>query len=161
MPKKKSSLMAYFINTGTVALPVWAPLGKGVTSMPLAYNPQKSTETYIHEDNATTSLDSYQVTAALDITLWDSTSAPAHAYLENMRKNRAVGADAETQILEVDLSTTSPYDAELNDAVVSVDTFTVEGGKPQQLSVTIDYNGDPTKGTAVVADGVPVFTKAA
>ena len=35
--------MAYFINTGTVEAPVWAPLGKGVTSLPLAYNPQKTT----------------------------------------------------------------------------------------------------------------------
>ena len=160
MAKKKSSLMAYFINTGTAAVPVWAPLGKGVTSLPLAYNPQKSTETYIDEDNATTSVDSYQVSAGLDITLWDSTSAPAHAYLEKKRTDRAVGADAETQILEVDLSTVSPHAAELNNAVVAIDTFTVEGGKPQQLSVTIDYNGDPTKGTVVVTAGVPVFTAA-
>ena len=93
--------------------------------------------------------------------MWDSTSAPAHAYLEGLRTDRAVQGDAETQILEVDLSAASPHPAELNNAVVAIDTFTVEGGKPQQLSVTIDYNGDPTKGTVVVTAGVPVFTAAA
>lgn len=153
--------MAYFINTGTVAAKVWAPLGKGVVSLPLAYNPQVTTETYIHEDNATTSVDSYQVSAGVDISLWDATTAPAHAYLEGLRKTRAVGEDAETEILEVDLSTTSPYDAQLSSAVVAIDTFTVEGGKPQQLSVTVYYNGNPTDGTVVITDGAPVFTPAA
>jgi len=161
MGKKKSSLMAYFINTGTVAAPVWAKLGKGVTSIPLAYNPQTSTETYVDEDNATTSVDSYQVSAGVDVALYDETTAPAHAYLETMRKERAVGADAETQILEVDLSTTSPYEAQLNNAVIAINTFTVEGGKPQTLSVTIYYNGDPADGTVVITDNAPVFTAAA
>lgn len=158
MAKKKSSLMAYFINTGTVAAPVWASLGKGITSLPLAYNPQKDTETYITEDNATTSVDSYQVSAGIDVSLWDATSAPAHAFLEEMRRDRAVGSDAETEILEVDLSTTSPYTAQKSTAAVAVDTFTVEGGKPQKLSVTIYFNGDPANGTVVITDGAPVFT---
>jgi len=160
MAKKKSSLMAYFINTGTSATPVWAPLGKGVTKLDMAYNPQVTTETYVNEDNATTSVDSYQVSAGLDVTLWDSTSAPAHAYLEELRVSRAVGADAETDILEVDLSTTSPYTAQRSSAVVAIDTFTIEGGKPQQLSCTIYENGDPIDGTVVITGGVPVFTAA-
>lgn len=156
--KKKSSLMAYFLNIGTPAVPNWASLGKGVTSLPLAYNPQVTTETYINEDNATTSVDSYQVSAGVDIALWDETSAPAHAYLEQLRKSRAVGADAEAEILEVDLSTGSPYTAQKNSAVVATNTFTVEGGKPQQLSDTFYYNGDPVDGTVVITDGAPVFT---
>lgn len=160
MAKKKSSLMAYFINTGTVAEPVWASLGKGVTSMPLAYNPQTTTETYINEDNATTSVDAYQVSAGIDVALWDSTSAPAHAFLEGLRTGRVVGSGAETEILEVDLSTTSPYTAQKSSAVVAVNTFTVEGGKPQTLSVSIYFNGDPTDGTTVITDGAPVFTAA-
>jgi len=161
MGKKLSSLMAYFINTGTVAVPVWSKLGKGVTSLPLAYNPQVTTETYIDEDNATSSVDSYQVSAGIDVALFDGTTAPAHAFLEGLRKERAVGADAETEILEVDLSTTSPYAATKNSAVVAIDTFTVEGGKPQTLSATIYYNGDPVPGTVAIAAGVPTFTPAA
>lgn len=158
MAKKKSSLMAYFINIGTVGAPTWASLGKGVASLPLAYNPQVTTETYINEDNATTSVDSYQVSAGIDISLWDATSAPAHAFLESLRKTRAVGSGAEVEILEVDLSTTSPYTAQKNSAVLAIDTFTVEGGKPQQLSETIYYNGDPSNGTVTIANGTPTFT---
>ena len=158
MAKKKSSLMAYFLNIGTPAVPNWASLGKGVIALPLAYNPQVTTETYINEDNATTSVDSYQVSAGLDVALWDADSAPAHAFLETLRKTRATGADAEVEVLEIDLSTTSPYAAQKNSAVIATDTFTVEGGKPQQLGVTLYYNGDPVDGTATVAAGAPTFT---
>lgn len=158
MAKKKSSLMAYFLNIGSVASPNWAPLGKGVTSLPVAYNPQTTTETYVNEDNATTSVDSYQVSIGLDIALWDATSAPAHAYLEQLRRSRAVGSDAEVEILEVDLSTASPYTAQKNSAVVATDTFTVEGGKPQTLSDTFYYNGNPTNGTVTITNGIPAFT---
>lgn len=157
MAKKKSSLMAYFINIGTTGSPNWASLGKGVASLPLAYNPQVTTETYIDEDNATTSVDSYQVSAGIDVALWDAVSAPAHAFLENLRRLRAVGSDAEVEILEVDLSTSSPYTAQKNSGVIAIDTFTVEGGKPQQLSQTIYFNGDPVDGTVTIAAGVPTF----
>lgn len=160
MAKKKSSLMAYFINTGTSAAPVWAALGKGVTQIPISYNPQVTTETYVNEDNATTSIDSYQASMALSITVWDETNAPAHAFIEELRKTRAVGAEAETQILEIDLSTASPYTAQMSDAIVAIDTFTIEGGKPQALEATVYLNGDPTDGTAVITSGAPVFTAA-
>lgn len=160
MGKKASSLMAYFINTGTTAVPVWSKLGKGVTSLPLEYGAQVTTETYIDDENAVTSVDSYQVSAGIDISLFDDTTAPAHAYLEDLRKSRATGAAAETEILEVDLSTTSPYTAQKNSAVVALGTFTVEGGKPQVLNVTIYYNGAPVDGTVAISGGVPTFTAA-
>jgi hypothetical protein len=160
MAKRKSSLMAYFINTGTVAVPVWSPLGKGVTSMPVSMNPQITRETYIDEDNASASLDSYQTSWALDVTLWDATTAPAHEYLNTKRKIRATGADAETEILEVDISGESPYPATRSAAVLGIDTFTLEGGKAQRLGCTAYESGDPVQGTCVIAAGVPTFTAA-
>lgn len=161
MSKRKSSLMAYFINKGTSEAPVWAPLGKGVTSMPVSMNPQVTRETYIDEDNASASVDGYQTSWALDITLWDATSAPAHDYLNTMRKNRATGAEAETDILEVDISTVSPHTATRSAAVVGIDTFTLEGGKSQRLGCTVYESGDPIQGTCIITAGVPVFTPAA
>ena len=161
MAKIKSSLRAYFINTGTVASPTWAALGKGITSLAVDYGAQTTTETYVNEDAANTSVDSYQASAALDITLWDSTTAPAHAYLEGLRDGMKTGADAETEILEVDLTTTSPYASFLHSAVVAIGTHTMTGGSPQTLSATVYYNGAPTTGTTVITAGVPVFTATA
>lgn len=158
MAKKKSSLFAYFLNVGTVSVPTWASLGKGITALSKAMNAQKTTETYINEDAATTSVDSYQQSISVTASVWDGTSAPALAYLETKRDNAAVGSSAETQVLEVDLSTASPYTSRLFNSVVSVDSFDLEGGAPQSISATIDYNGSATVGTTVVTDGVPVFT---
>lgn len=159
MAKKKSSLRTYFVNTGTAAIPVWASLGKGITSLAVDYGAQTTTETYVNEDAANTSVDSYQASAALDITLWDATSAPAHAYIEEMRDTMATGADAETEILEIDLTTTSPYTAFLHSATIAVGTHTMTGGSPQTLSATVYYNGAPVVGTADVTSGVPMFTE--
>jgi hypothetical protein len=160
MAKKKSSLRTYFVNTGTTASPTWASLGKGITSLAVDYGAQTTTETYVNEDAANTSVDSYQASAALDITLWDATSAPAHAYIEGLRDDMATGADAETEILEIDLTTTSPYTAFVHSAVIAIGTHTMTGGSPQTLSATVYYNGAPETGTAVITAGVPVFTAA-
>lgn len=159
MAKIKSSLRAYFINTGTSASPTWASLGKGITSFAVDYGAQTTTETYIDEDAANTSIDSYQPSAGLDVTLWDATTAPAHAYLEGLRDTMATGADAESEILEVDLTSTSPYSSFLHSSVVAIGTHTMTGGSPQTLSGTVYYNGAPTIGTTVITDGVPVFTE--
>jgi hypothetical protein len=159
MAKVKSSLRAYFINTGTTESPTWASLGKGITSLAVDFGAQTTTETYIDEDAANTSVDNYQASAAIDLTLWDSTTAPAHGYLEGLRDTLATGADAETEILEVDLTTTSPYSSFLRSATVAIGTHTMTGGGPQTLSATVYYNGAPTVGTTVITDGVPVFTE--
>lgn len=50
MPKVKRSQLKTFLNTGTVAVPVWSLLGDGIVSAAINYNPQTSDETYIHED---------------------------------------------------------------------------------------------------------------
>ena len=60
MEKIKRSLFATFINTtpgGGEA--TWAKMGKGITAQNLSYNPNVTTEQYIDEDNATSSVDSY------------------------------------------------------------------------------------------------------
>ena len=160
MAKLKSSLYAYFVNTGTVAAPVWASLGKGVTSLPKSMNPQKTTETYVNEDAANTSVDSYQVSLAVAFSVWDSTSAPAHAYFQGLKDDLAVAADAETEVLEIDLNTTSPYTSKKYSAVASITDHTLTGGSAQTMSATLDYNGAPTSGTTVITAGVPVFTAA-
>ena len=158
MPKIKSSQKAFFINIGTDASPTWAKLGKGVNALDQAYNPQVTTETYIDVDNAESSIDSYQASTGLTVTRWDSENAPAHEYLDELRRTRAVGEDAESEILEVDLNTSSPYTAQKHDAVVAINNLKLAGGKPQELGTTIYYNGAPVDGTVVITDGVPVFT---
>jgi len=161
MGKTKSSLARRFLNIGTVGTPVWALFNKGISSMSTAYNPEVTTETYIAEDNANSDVDSYAPntpvtqTAYVDDDVFD--------FVDNLRITRAILDDAKAQILDVYLyrkETGDVYVAELNNVVIQIDNFDVEGGLPASISYTVLFSGDPTLGTAVITDGKPVFTAA-
>lgn len=154
--KVKRSQIATFLNTGTGQSPVWSLIGTGVTGQTIGYNPQATTEQYIHEDSATTSVDSYQVNIPTPQTAY--AGDPVFDYVDDLRQRRAIGADAETDVLIVYLYTQSPYKAEKCRATIQIDDFGGEGGAPVVLNYTINLNGDPELGTAVVTDGKPVFT---
>ena len=154
--KIKRSQVAAFLNTGTTETPIWSKMGKGITEQTIAYNPQATTENYIHEDSATTSIDSYQVNISTPQTAY--TGEPVFDYVDKIRQTRGVGAAAETEILLVYLYTASPYKAELNKASLQVDDFGGEGGGNVVLNYTINLNGDPKLGAVVVTEGKQLYT---
>ena len=120
---KRSDLMA-FLNTGTTEAPVWARMGKGITSQVVSYNPATTSETYIDEDSATTNLDSYSVNIATPQTAYAGNAV--FDYVDNLRKTRAVGSDAQTEVLLVyayDKTSENVFKAEKNNAVFSDAAF--------------------------------------
>ncbi|MBP1737278.1 MAG: hypothetical protein H6Q60_1159 [Oscillospiraceae bacterium] len=145
-----------FFNTGTSALPVWTRVGKGATSLSIAYNPQTTTEQYINEDSATTSTDSYQVSTDIPLTCYAEEAI--FEFLDEIRRSRAVGTDAEVQVLVVYLYKDSPYPAEVNSASIAINDFGGDAGSPVVINSTLSFNGDPTTGTVVITSGSPVFT---
>ena len=149
--KIKRSQVAAFLNTGTVSSPTWTLMGKGITGQTIAYNPQTTTETYIHEDSATTSLDSYQVNISTPQTCYAGETI--FDFVDAMRQARAIGDDAATELLLIYLYTESPYKAEKNNVIVQIDDFGGDGGKPVVINYTLNANGDPALGTAVVTEG--------
>jgi len=154
--KVKRSQVAAFLNTGTLAVPIWSRMGKGIAGQSIAYNPQATTETYIDADSASTSLDSYQVQISSPQTAYAGN--PVFDYVDNIRRTRAIGAAAETEVLLVYLYSGSPYKSERNNAVIQVNSFGGDGGKPVTIDYAIGLNGDPVIGTSLVTDGAPVFT---
>ena len=160
MPEVKlyTPKVAVFLNTSTFETPIWRRIGKGVTGLTLNYNPQVSTEQYIHEDSATSSTDSYQVAQDLPMTCYSG--EPVFDYLDAIRMARGVGSAAACDLLIVYLYTTSPYKAERNAGNIAINDFGGDAGAPVSLNSTISFNGDPVRGTATVVDGAPVFTAA-
>lgn len=150
--------VALFLNTGTTGTPTWTRVGKGVTSLSLAYNPQTTTAQYINENSATTSVDGYQVSSEIPLTCY--AGEPIFEYIDAIRLKRAVGTGAEVQALIVYLYKASPYAAELNSASIAIKDFGGDAGKPVVINATLSFNGDPKLGTAVITDGAPVFTAA-
>lgn len=157
--KIKRSEFATFLNTGTKTLPIWTRMGKGITSQTISYNPATTSETYIHEDNATTNLDSYAPNIATPQTAYKG--EPIFEYVDGLRRSRAVGADAETEVLLVYIydEQNGGYSAEKNNAVFQVDDFGGDGGSNVVVNYTVNLNGDPEQGIATIsADGTVTFT---
>jgi hypothetical protein len=160
MEKIKRSLFATFINTtpGTETA-TWAKMGKGITSQNISYNPNVTTEQYIDEDNAYSSVDSYA--PALDGTQTCYKGEPVFTYIDGLRQKRAVGAELETEVLFVYLydGAENAFKAEKNKCVIQLGEFGGEGGGSVQLTYTIGLNGNPVQGTATIAEGAVTFAE--
>ena len=161
MEKIKRSLFATFINTtpGDEA-ETWARMGKGITSQNISYNPNVTTEQYINEDNATSSVDSYA--PSLDGTQTCYKGEPVFEYIDGLRQARAVGAALETEVLFVYLyaGTEGAFKAEKNKCVIQLGEYGGDGGGNVTMTYTVGLNGDPVVGTASVEDAQVKFTPA-
>ena len=157
--KIKRSEFAAFLNTTPDGTATYARMGKGITGQTVAYNPSTTSETYIHEDAATTSVDSYAPSINTPQTCY--AGEPVFEYVDGLRRARAVGADAETDILLVYIyaGEGSSYAAEKCKAAISIEEFGGDGGAPTSITYTISLNGDPEIGTATITEGAVTFAK--
>ncbi|PKM65989.1 MAG: hypothetical protein CVU86_06965 [Firmicutes bacterium HGW-Firmicutes-11] len=162
--KVKRSQFAAFLNTGTLAVPVWSRMGKGITEQSIAYNPNVVTEQFIDEDNATNMLESYAPSISTPQTAYAGNAV--FDFVDAMRQNRAIGSSAETEVLlvylydsEVIIDVTH-YKAEKNACTISIEEFGGAGGESLSITYNIGLNGDPVLGTVTITAGAPTFTAA-
>ena len=146
---KRKQLMAFLNTTPSSQTPTWNLMGKGITGQTINYNPQTTTETYIHEVNATISIDSYQPTINTPQTVY--AGEPCFEFVNGLRKKRATGDDAVTELLLVNAfeqtGTDGSYSAEKNACSIQIDEFGGDAGKPLSITYTINLIGDPVQGT--------------
>ncbi len=147
--KIKRSKLAVFLNTApTAETPVWSLIGDGVTEMTIAYNPQTSEVTYVHEDSGTTDVESYKPTIAAPMTA--IAGDEVFEFVDGIRRARKVMGDCLTQCLIVYLykdGTSGAYPAEKNDCAVQIDDFGGAGGESAKLNFTLNLQGDAVQGT--------------
>lgn len=177
--KIKRSLIAHFLDTsdsttttnaldvsGEVkAIPsaaVWKRVGTNVTDMSIDFGAQTETEQDIVSNSATTDVTGYQPTSA--VSQQCSKGDDIFEYITELRRSRAILADAHTFMLNVDLwdSTTSSssttYAAEVQEVSIQLDSYGGAGGETPTQEFTINFIGDPVAGTVTVSGGVPTFT---
>jgi hypothetical protein len=148
MAKIKRSQFLTYINTTPTSTATYVLLGVGVINGTINYNPKTTEETYIHEDTATIAVESYAPTMPLEITANNGNAA--FEYLDGLRKTRAVLGDCETDIVNVwnyETGGPSAAPAEKQPVSIAVDSFGGDGGTAVKLSVTLNYQGNPTTGT--------------
>jgi len=150
MAKVKRSEFALFLDTTPAATnPTWSRVGAGVTTGVLNYNPEVTTETYIHEDTATTTLERYAPSMPLEAQCINTDAI--FEFIDNLRRTRAVGSAAETDALLVYLyetpTSTDKYPAELQPVTIQIDTFGGDGGVTNRINFTVSFRGASDTGT--------------
>jgi len=147
MAKVKRSQFKSFLNTGTLVSPTWSLIGDGVTTAVINYNPQTVEETYIINDTASISVDSYAPNFPVEMTAISGDAV--FAYVDTLRKGRSTLATAETEIVNVWMYRTPAlgyYLAEKQAVSIHVDDFGGDGGAATKLNYTVNFVGDPVKG---------------
>jgi hypothetical protein len=144
----KRSQFKTFINTTPLSTATYVLLGDGIKSGKIAYNPKLTDETYISNDTATISVDSYA--PKMPLSGKAKVGDAAFTFLDNLRITRAVGPAAQTDILNIWLYQTggpTAYPAEKQTVSISFEDFGGDGGTPVEYSATVNYAGDRTAGT--------------
>lgn len=144
----KRSEFALFIDTTPASSPTWSRVGDGVTTGTVNYNPEVTTETYIHQDSATTILERYAPTFPLEAQCKNGDAV--FEFVDNLRRTRAVGSAAETDALMVYLYeapvSTDQYPAELQPVSIQIDSFGGDGGVTNRINFTVNFRGPSTTG---------------
>lgn len=148
MAKIKRSQVMTFLNTTPASTATYNLIGEGVTTGMIAYNPQVEEETYIHQDSATITIESYSPKLSLEASAINGDAV--FEFLDTLRINRAVLADAETDIVNVwayETGGPTAYPAEKQNVSIQIDEFGGEGGASVKINYTLNFIGDPIKGT--------------
>lgn len=146
--KIKRSEVKSFMNTTPASTATYSLIGDGVTTGTINYNPEVLTETYVHQDSGSTSLERYAPNMPVEATC--KVGDEVFDFIDGLRKNRAVGADAETDIVNVwlyETPTSGEYPAEKQSVSIQIDTFGGDGGTSAKIAYTINYVGDAIPGT--------------
>ncbi|MED9903568.1 MAG: hypothetical protein UFG06_05230 [Lachnospiraceae bacterium] len=144
----KRSLFMVLLNTTPGEEATYNLIGNGATELSVSYNPQTKTEQFINQDSADTQITGYQPNAP--VTLQAKKGEPIFEYVNALRKARAIGEDAETDIVSVDAfeekDTDGSYAAEKQGVTVQIDSYGGPASDPLTIGFTINFKGDPVSG---------------
>lgn len=148
MAKIKRSQLMTFMNTTPSAAATYSLIGDGVTGGSISYNPQVEEETYIHQDSATVTVESYSPKLSLEASAVAGDAV--FDFIDALRVARAVLTDAQTDIVNVwayESGGPTAYPAEKQNVSIQVDEFGGEGGSSVKINYTVNFIGDPIPGT--------------
>ena len=148
MAKVKRSQVQSFLNTTPLATATYSLVGDGVTTGTINYNPKTAEETYVHQDSATISVESYAPTLPIEMSC--VTGDAVFEFIDTLRKNRAILSDAESDIVNVwmyESGGPTAYPAEKQAVSIQIDDFGGDGGAAVKINYTINFVGAPVGGT--------------
>src|SRR5678816_3834817 len=146
--------VALFLNGSTTSVPDWKQIKKS-TDNTITMNAETQSFDYIGDEAPTTEINRYAPSLSQPITMYKGEDD--YEFVFDKFFDQAVGADAHSEILIVfyGADAASAYKAWKASCILQIDNMNpVES----TITATITFSGTTDKGTAVVTDGVPVFT---
>lgn len=135
----------------------WNRMGKGIVSLPISYGAKTTSETYINEENASTTVDGYEI--ATDVEQTALKGDPVFDFVDIIRKELLTGSECETQALIIpvyDLTKTQTGytgTAQRFGATVTITDFELNGGEIIKIKYKVSFNGNPENVDIELADG--------
>ena len=158
---KRPEIMAFLDKTPSSSYS-WKLVGNGMTTGSYSYEANETSETYIVDDNATTTIDSYAL--SFDGEMKCIFGDDVYDYINGLRFNLATGSDAETHLLLIDKydeMSTGKFRAQVFNCSISISSYGGDGGATPTISFKVSANGTPKKGYVTFAGSVPTFTESA
>ena len=156
---KRPEIMAFLDKTPTSSY-TWKIIGNGMTTGSYSYEASETSETYIVDYNATTTVDSY--TLSFDGEMKCNYGDDVYDYINGLRYNLATGTDAETHLLLIDkydAISEGHFRAQLFNCSVSISSYGGDGGATPTISFKVSANGTPKLGYATISSGTPTFVE--
>ena len=152
MAESKRSLIAHYINsTLSDSADAWELVGEGIESAQMAMNPQSETLQYVHEDNATTQVTSYQPNFPIEQIVYPGDDL--FDYIDSVRQaGPAIGGVDLSEIVEVRLYETPATDGVTYPATKWAGQIQIDnapggdGTAKARIGWTFNVQGDPTEG---------------
>lgn len=148
MAEKRSAFKMFLNTTPKETSASYGIIGPGVTELSIAYNPQTSTNQYIHEDVANTDLTGYQPNAP--VTGQAVPGDDVFDFIKEMKDNLPIGSDAYTDVVLVDVfdkQTNGAYAATKQPVSIQIDSYGGPASDPLSIGYTINWRGSGVKGT--------------
>ena len=134
--------------------------GKKSTTATYTYNANTTEETYITDDNATVTVNSYNV--SIDGNMKCYFGDAIYDFINGLRYNLATGDNAKTHALLIDKYdevTTGNFKAQEFEATISIESYGGDGGEIPTITFNIGLNGTPSNGTATINGDTFTFTQ--
>lgn len=153
----REQFVSYLNTTPSENTEKWSLIGTGITAYGLAFNPQVTTEKWIINKNATSSLESYQIQGEVSQKCYKGDEV--FEFINELRRTAGVGSSVETQVLDIDTfdgDVSDNFKATKYDCTIAITNYMSEEAV---IEYSIYYNGDPTLGTVAISNGTPTFTE--
>ena len=148
---KRSRFMLFLNTTPKTETATYNLIGNGVTELTIDYGAQTKTEQYINADSATTEVTGYQPTTP--VTMTAKKGDPVFAFVNEIRKKRAILSDACSDIIMADAydvadaKDLSAIPAEKQPVSIQIGSYGGAAEDPLSINYTINFRGDSEEGT--------------